>query len=54
MCSENERSVSKKGLKKCFSWKFIVSYKFIGLQVFNLYIASSSSGADGDRQNTDP
>jgi len=30
----------KKSLKKCFSWKFIV------LQVLNLFIASSTSCAD--------
>ena len=36
----------KKSLKKCFSWKFIVSYKFIVLQVLNLFIASSTSRAD--------
>ena len=43
--SEIELSVSKKSLKKCFSWKFIVSYKFI-LQVFNLFIASWTSRAN--------
>jgi len=32
----------QKSLKKCFSWKFRVSYKFIVLQVFNLFIASST------------
>ena len=36
----------KKGLNKCYSWKFIASYEFIGLQVFNLFMASSSSRAD--------